>query len=144
MRNHIATLLAGLLFGAGLVISDMANPQRVLAFLRWGPGWDPSLALVMLGALAITVPGFAWMRLRGRPFLAPQFTTPAAGAIDRRLLLGATVFGIGWGWVGYCPGPALVGVGLGHWSAVVFVAAMLSGAWVTTRLQQGRGASPPT
>lgn len=138
MSNTLATAVAGLLFGAGLVISGMSDPQRVLAFLRLAPGWDPSLAFVMLGALAVTVPGFAWLRRRGRPFLAPQFSEPSARRIDRDLLLGAGLFGIGWGWAGYCPGPALVGVGLGHWSAVIFVAAMLGGAWLTGRLQGRR------
>ena len=136
MREDLIALIAGLLFGAGLLISGMADVQRVLAFLRLAPGWDPSLAFVMGGALAVTVPGFALLRRRGRPLLAPAFNTPAAQQIDRRLLLGAAIFGIGWGWAGYCPGPALVGLGLAHWSAWLFVPAMLVGATLTARLQR--------
>ncbi len=134
MRERLPALLAGLLFGAGLLISGMADPQRVLAFLRWGAGWDPSLAFVMGGALAVTLPGFALLRRRGRPLFAERFAGPASGAVDRRLLSGALVFGLGWGWAGYCPGPALVGVGLGHWTAGLFVLAMLMGALLTSRL----------
>jgi len=127
MRERLPAVIAGLLFGAGLLISGMADPQRVLAFLRWGPGWDPSLAFVMGGALLVTLPGFAIVRRLGRPLFAERFAAPASGAIDRRLILGAAVFGLGWGWAGYCPGPALVGLGLGHWTAILFVLAMLLG-----------------
>jgi uncharacterized protein len=134
MSERLAALIAGVLFGAGLLISGMADPQRVLAFLRIAPGWDPSLAFVMAGALAVTLPGFALLRRRGRPLLAPSFVAPTAAPVDRRLLLGAALFGLGWGWVGYCPGPALVGFGLGHWNAWLFVPAMLAGGWVTSRL----------
>lgn len=136
MTERLCALLAGVLFGAGLVVSGMADPERVLAFLRLGPGWDPSLAFVMGGALVVALPGFAWLRRRGRPWLAPAFATPPSQAIDRRLLLGAAVFGLGWGWAGYCPGPALVGVGLGHWSAATFVAAMLVGGLLTARISR--------
>lgn len=134
MRERLPALLAGLLFGAGLLISGLADPQRVLAFLRIAPGWDPSLAVVMIGALAVTVPGFALLRRRGRPLLAPDFAAPPAAPVDRRLLAGAALFGLGWGWVGYCPGPALVGFGLGHWTALLFVPAMLAGGWLTSRV----------
>lgn len=136
MREHLIALVAGLLFGAGLLISGMADPQRVLGFLRLAPGWDPSLAFVMVGALAVTIPGFALLRRRGRPLLAPAFAAPSTQRIDRRLLLGAATFGIGWGWAGYCPGPALVGLGLAHWSAWLFVPAMLIGAALMARLQR--------
>ena len=134
MRERLPALLAGLLFGAGLLISGMADPQRVLAFLRIAPGWDPSLAFVMGGALAVTVPGFAWLRHRPQPFMAAAFAAPPAWPLDRRLLTGAALFGLGWGWAGYCPGPALVGFGLGHWTAWLFVPAMLAGGWLTARL----------
>lgn len=133
MRELLIALLAGMLFGAGLLISGMADPQRVLAFLTLGPDWDPSLALVMAGALTITVPGFALMRRRERPLFTERFTAPTQNRIDRRLLIGAALFGLGWGWAGYCPGPAIVGAGLGHWSALVFAAAMLAGGWLTAR-----------
>ena len=134
MRERLPAVLAGLLFGAGLLISGLADPQRVLAFLRIAPGWDPSLAFVMGGALAITVPGFALLRRRRQPLFAANFASPPTSPVDRRLLAGAALFGLGWGWIGYCPGPALVGLGLGHWTALLFVPAMLAGGWLTSRL----------
>ena len=134
MKNLFPSLIAGLLFGFGLVISGMANPEKVLGFLTLGPGWDPSLALVMAGALLVTVPGFAWLRRRGRPFLALSFTQVAHAPLDRPLIMGALVFGIGWGLAGYCPGPALVSAGLMITNALWFVPAMLLGAWLAKRL----------
>lgn len=134
MKNLFSALIAGLLFGFGLVISGMANPEKVLGFLTLGPGWDPSLALVMAGALLVTVPGFAWLRRRGRPFLALSFTQVAHAPLDRPLIMGALVFGIGWGLAGYCPGPALVSAGLMITNALWFVPAMLLGAWLAKRL----------
>ena len=131
MRDHIATLIAGLLFGAGLVISGMANPDNVLGFLTLDARWNPSLALVMGGALAVTVPGFAWLHRRGRLIDGRVFTPMAHAPIDRRLLAGAALFGLGWGFSGYCPGPAIVSAGLGHFDALVLVLAMLAGAGLT-------------
>lgn len=134
MKNLFPALTAGLLFGFGLVISGMSNPEKVLGFLSLGTNWDPSLALVMAGALLVTVPGFAWLRRRGRPFLALSFTQVVHAPLDRPLILGALVFGIGWGLAGYCPGPALVSAGLGITNALWFVPAMLLGAWLAKRL----------
>jgi uncharacterized membrane protein YedE/YeeE len=128
-------LLAGLLFGAGLLISGMADPAKVLGFLRLAPGWDPSLMFVMGGALAVTVPGFWLLHRRGRPLFAPDFAPRALG-LDGRLLLGAALFGLGWGLQGYCPGPAVVAAGLGQWPALVFLPAMFAGAWVSDRLMK--------
>lgn len=125
--------LAGVLFGLGLVVSGLADPAKVLAFLRIAPGWDPSLLFVMGGALAVTLPGFALMHRRGRPLFAAGFAERVAG-VDRRLLAGAAIFGLGWGLQGYCPGPAVVGAGLGQWPALLFVPAMLVGAWLSDRL----------
>ena len=130
---HVFAMLSGLLFGAGLVISGMADPARVLGFLTLGPGWDPALAFVMGGALAITLPGFALLHRRGKPLFAGSFAERASG-IDRRLLLGAAIFGLGWGLQGYCPGPAVVAAGLGQWPALLFLPAMLVGAWVSDRV----------
>jgi uncharacterized membrane protein YedE/YeeE len=124
------TAAAGVLFGAGLVVSAMADPARVLGFLTLGPGWDPALGLVMAGALAVTVPGFALAQRRGKPLLAQAFAGATSLAIDRRLVIGAAIFGLGWGLQGYCPGPAVVAAGLGHWPALVFLPAMMAGAWV--------------
>ncbi|MGH8443395.1 MAG: DUF6691 family protein [Nevskiaceae bacterium] len=133
-RELLLTAVAGVLFGAGLVISQMADFNKVLAFLTLAPGWDPALMFVMAGALAVTVPGFALAQRRGQPLFAAAFPSPASSAIDRRLLVGAAIFGLGWGLQGYCPGPAVVAAGLGHWPAVVFLPAMLAGAWVANRL----------
>ena len=136
MKRPLAfAALAGVLFGAGLVISGMADPARVLAFLTLGPGWDPALAFVMAGAIAVTLPGYAWLHRRGRPLFASGFS-PRVSGVDRRLLLGAAIFGLGWGLQGYCPGPAFVAAGLAQWPALVFLPAMFAGAWLadaTTR-----------
>lgn len=133
MKTLLAAAACGLLFGAGLVISGMADPARVLGFLRVAPGWDPSLAFVMGGALLVTAPGFWWLERRRRPLLAAQFSQPARAPVDRRLLLGAALFGAGWGLAGYCPGPALVGAGQGLAAPLLFSAAMLLGAALARR-----------
>lgn len=133
MKTALASsAVAGLLFGMGLVVSGMADPARVLGFLSLGPGWDPALAFVMGGALAVTLPGYALLHRRGRPLFAEGFS-PAPRGIDGRLLAGAVIFGIGWGLQGYCPGPAVVAAGLGQWPALVFLPAMLAGAWLADR-----------
>ncbi len=129
-RELLLAAVAGMLFGAGLLVSGMADPARVLGFLTLGPGWDPSLAFVMAGALAITVPGFALAQRRGQPLFAKTFPAAPSSGIDRRLLIGAAIFGIGWGLQGYCPGPAVVAAGLGQWPALLFLPAMLLGAWL--------------
>jgi uncharacterized membrane protein YedE/YeeE len=134
MRNIVIAVLAGLIFGAGLVLSAMADPHRVLAFLRIGHGWDPSLAFVMGGALAITLPGFAWLRRKDKPLFAEQFVRPPLRPIDRKLVVGAVLFGLGWGLAGYCPGPALVSAALLQTAAFIFVPSMLFGAWLSRRL----------
>lgn len=133
-------LLSGLLFGAGLLVSGMADPARVLGFLRIAPGWDPSLAFVMGGALLVSVPGFWLMRRRGRPLFSGSFADPATRRLDRRLLVGAALFGLGWGLQGYCPGPAVVAAGLGQWPALLFLPAMLAGAWLSKLIASGNGA----
>jgi uncharacterized membrane protein YedE/YeeE len=131
MTRTILALIAGLVFGAGLVLSGMADPTKVLAFLDLGAipagGWDPSLAFVMGGALAVTVPGFAWARRQAQPIAAERFQWPQASAIDIRLILGSVVFGIGWGLAGICPGPALTLLAFDGSSALIFFAAMLAG-----------------
>lgn len=129
----VAALISGSLFGAGLVLSGMAEPARVLAFLRLGPGWDASLAFVMGGALCITLPGFAWLRRRGQTFGGAPLSALVQQHIDRRLLIGAALFGAGWGLAGYCPGPALVMAGQGRLDALVIVIAMLVGAALARR-----------
>ena len=117
----------GLLFGLGLVVSGMANPAKVLGFLDLAGAWDPSLALVMAGAIAVGVVGFAVAGRRARSWLGLPMRLPSSRNVDRRLVAGGLLFGIGWGLAGYCPGPALASLGFGGWRALVFVAAMLVG-----------------
>jgi len=121
------SFLAGLVFGLGLIVSGMANPAKVLGFLDVGGRWDPSLAFVMAGAIAVGAVAFAVARRRTRSLLGAAMQLPSLRSIDRRLLVGSAVFGIGWGIAGFCPGPALVAVGMGQAKALVFVIAMLAG-----------------
>ncbi|WP_431270253.1 DUF6691 family protein [Dankookia sp. P2] len=127
MRRILAALAAGALFGTGLVLSGMANPAKVLAFLDLAGNWDPSLAFVMAGAIPVAAIGFRLGARRAAPLCAPAFAAPARGAIDARLLGGAVLFGLGWGLAGFCPGPALAALGFGGWKASLFVASMLAG-----------------
>lgn len=122
-----ASFLAGLVFGLGLIVSGMANPAKVLGFLDLAGPWDPSLALVMAGSIAVGVPAFAFARARRRSLLGLDMRLPLASHIDRRLVGGNLLFGIGWGIAGFCPGPGLVVLGMGEAKALVFVAAMLGG-----------------
>lgn len=121
----------GLIFGVGLIVSGMSNPAKVLNFLDIGgiPGgtWDPSLAFVMAGAVAVTFIGFNRVLKLTRPFFAERFYVPTRNDIDRRIIVGPAVFGIGWGLAGFCPGPALTALGYGSASAFIFVAAMCVG-----------------
>ena len=121
------SLLAGLVFGLGLILSGMANPAKVLGFLDISGSWDPSLGLVMAGAIAVGAVGFALARKRAASFLGLDMELPKARLVDRRLVGGSLIFGIGWGVAGFCPGPALVALGMGESKAAVFVIAMLVG-----------------
>jgi uncharacterized protein len=121
----------GLVFGLGLILSGMSNPAKVLNFLDFGgiPSgtWDPSLAFVMVGAIAVAFLGFNRVLKRPRPLFDERFYVPNRGDIDPRIILGPAIFGVGWGLAGFCPGPALTALGFGSASAVVFVAAMCVG-----------------
>lgn len=127
MRRILLALAAGLLFGLGLAVSGMTDPDKVLNFLDLSGRWDPSLALVMGGALAVSVPGFAWVRGRGNSLLGDALADAPSPRVDARLLAGSALFGIGWGIAGYCPGPALASLTRGG-EAVWFVLAMLAGS----------------
>lgn len=132
------SLVAGLVFGLGLIVSGMANPAKVLGFLDLGGAWDPSLALVMAGAIAVGLVAFAIAKRRSVSLLGAPLKLPAAGVVDRRLVLGSSLFGIGWGVAGFCPGPALVALGTwgeGQGKAGVFMAAMLVGMLVFQGLE---------
>jgi len=132
MRGLASAFASGLLFGLGLTVSHMIDPAKVLGFLDLAGDWDPSLALVMLGALAVAAPGYALARRLARPLCTADFVPPTRTAVDRRLMVGALLFGTGWGLVGYCPGPALASVGFGGGRTLLFVAAMLAGMTVFT------------
>ncbi|AOI95450.1 MULTISPECIES: DUF6691 family protein [Burkholderia] len=133
--------LAGLLFGAGLIVSGMANPQKVLGFLDLAGRWDPSLAFVMAGAIGVAVFAFAWAKRRTRSLLGLPIQWPTVRTITVRLVAGSAVFGIGWGLAGFCPGPAIVSIGLGSVKGIAFVVAMLIGMalfeWIE-RTRKGR------
>lgn len=126
----LASLLAGLVFGLGLIVSGMANPAKVLGFLDVTGTWDPSLAFVMGGAIAVGVIAFAVAGRRTASVLGAEMRLPSARDIDRRLVAGSLLFGVGWGIGGFCPGPGLVSLGMGEVKALVFVAAMLLGMGV--------------
>jgi uncharacterized membrane protein YedE/YeeE len=127
MIRLLAALAAGLLFGAGLALSGMNDPAVVLGFLDIAGAWNPTLAFVMGGALAVTFPGYRLVLRRGRALLEPKLALPTARAIDVPLVGGAALFGIGWGLAGYCPGPALASLAGAQPGTIVFVAAMLVG-----------------
>lgn len=127
MANILVALAVGLVFGLGLIVSGMADPARVLGFLDVTGLWNPSLAFVMAGAIAVGLVAFAIARRRGRTLGGAPLQRPTARGLDARLIGGALLFGAGWGLAGFCPGPALVGLGMGLRSAAVFVAAMVAG-----------------
>ena len=138
------SLLAGLVFGLGLIVAGMANPAKVLAFLDLAGAWDPSLAFVMGGAIGVGFVAFFIARQRTVSFLGEEMKLPTARHIDRRLVFGSVAFGIGWGIAGFCPGPALVALGMGEGKALVFVAAMLAGMGIFELIERRRAgtASP--
>lgn len=139
MKRLALATLSGALFGLGLAISGMTDPDKVLNFLDLAGAWDPSLALVMAGALAVSLPGFAWVRRRGASACGDPLHLPRATRIDARLLVGSALFGVGWGIAGYCPGPALANLAHGTLEAVVFLAALLAGAQLARLLPAARG-----
>jgi len=129
-------LLAGLLFGSGLVVSGMTDPQNVLAFLDVAGDWQPGLAIVMGTAIAVAAPAFAIVRRRGAALNDAPVTLANRAPVDRALLAGAAIFGIGWGMVGICPGPGLILAASGNAGAMVFVGALIAGSALAAFLQQ--------
>jgi uncharacterized membrane protein YedE/YeeE len=125
--NRVVEFLVGLLFGLGLIASGMTDPGKVVGFLDLAGAWDPSLALVMGGAVFVSLFGFLVARRRTRAFLGGAIQLPTTRYVDSHLVVGSLVFGVGWGLAGFCPGPALVSLGAGHWQALAFVLAMLAG-----------------
>ncbi len=134
----LAVFLSGLLFGLGLVISGLANPGKVLDFFDIAGAWDPSLIFTMAGAVLTTAIGYRAVFARNAPFAAAKFHVPTSSAIDAKLLIGAALFGIGWGLVGYCPGPALTAIAYHETGTYAFLASMLAGMWIARILTAGR------
>lgn len=138
MARLLSGLIAGALFGAGLAMSGMVDPARVLGFLDIAGipqgTWDPTLAFVMAGALAVATPGYWLARRRAKPLFEPAFQVPGKGVVDRRLVLGAVMFGLGWGLVGFCPGPALAALGSGRTEVLIFAGSMAAGMWLFGRV----------
>ena len=127
----------GVLFGWGLIISGMSNPQKILGFLDLAGNWDPSLIFVMLGAVLVGLSGFYVVSKRTEAFFGGAFHIPTRRDITKPLIIGSLIFGVGWGIAGFCPGPALVAMGAGHIKALVFVAAMLVGMEICERFFSG-------
>lgn len=122
-----AALLSGVIFGLGLAVSGMMNPAKVTGFLDVAGNWDPTLAFVMGGALLVTIPAFRLILVRSRPVLDKSFSLPAKTGLDGRLISGAALFGVGWGMVGFCPGPAVAALATGLTPVLVFTVAMITG-----------------
>jgi uncharacterized membrane protein YedE/YeeE len=136
-----AALASGLLFGVGLVASGMTNPGKIIAFLDLGGAWDPSLACVMLGAIAVHYFAYRWVRGSAAPLFADEFTIPGLRHIDARLIGGAALFGVGWGLGGYCPGPGIVSLGAGRVDAAVFVLTLMLGWLLAAKYDDWRAAA---
>lgn len=138
MRGLLA-FVCGVLFGLGLLLAGMANPAKVLGFLDLAGLWDPSLGLVMVGAIAVALIPMQWSSKQTRSLLGLPMRMPALRTLDRRLVGGSLVFGIGWGIAGICPGPALALVLTGHWQIILFVLAMLAGMAIFSAMESWRG-----
>ncbi|MBS3652540.1 YeeE/YedE family protein [Pseudaminobacter sp. 19-2017] len=136
--SFLVNLMLGLLFGAGLVVSGMSDPAKVLNFLDLFGTWDPSLAFVMGGAVLVAFTGYRLVLSRGQPIVGGRFHLPRKTDIDARVIAGPAIFGIGWGLGGFCPGPALTSLGLAAAGTLVFVPAMILGMWVARAIGEAR------
>lgn len=127
MKQRISEFLIGLIFGLGLILSGMSNPEKVLGFLDLAGNWDPSLAFVMGGGVIVAFIAFTLAKKRTQAFFGDALRLPTAKQIDKKLVIGSLLFGAGWGLAGFCPGPALVSVGAGYSQALILVVAMIVG-----------------
>jgi hypothetical protein len=140
MSRHIVALLTGIIFGLGLAVSGMINPEKVLGFLDIAGAWDPSLALVMGGAVGVTLLTFRRVLKLPKPLFGARFEIPTSASVDSPLLIGATIFGIGWGIAGYCPGPAIAALTIGSIEPIVFIAAFIAGNFLSVMLDRATAA----
>ena len=136
--RKLASFAAGLLFGVGLLLSGLANPAKVIGFLDITGAWDPSLALVMAGAIGTALLPFTWAKARKRSLLGAPMQLPNKRELDGQLIGGSLLFGVGWGIAGICPGPAIAVLLSGHWQVVLFVLAMLGGMLLFSALERRR------
>jgi len=134
----VTAFFAGLIFGFGLLLAGMANPAKVLAFLDVSGTWDPSLALVMAGAISVAVVPLNWARRNRQSLLGARMQLPVKTQLDARLIVGNLVFGIGWGIAGICPGPAVATLLTGHWKILIFLLALLAGMYLFSALEKRR------
>ena len=134
--GKLTAFIAGLIFGLGLLLAGMANPAKVLGFLDLAGAWDPSLALVMAAAIGVAVLPLTWAKRRSHSLLDAPMQLPVKRELDRRLIGGSLLFGIGWGIAGICPGPAVAILLTGHWQVLLFVAAMLLGMLLFEALER--------
>ncbi|WP_435167232.1 DUF6691 family protein [Candidatus Pelagibacter bacterium nBUS_28] len=128
--NKLVSLISGIVFGIGLVISEMINPEKVLGFLDLFGNWDPSLAFVMIGALIVSSPLFHIIKKKEKPIFAKNFNYSNNKSINNKLILGSAIFGAGWGLIGLCPGPAISSIALSDIHSITFVIAMFSGFYL--------------
>lgn len=139
----LSAFAIGLIFGTGIAVSGMINPAKVLNFFDLAGTWDPSLAFVMAGALAVAIPGYRLTLARPAPAFEDRFQLPDTRVIDRRLILGSATFGVGWGIAGFCPGGALPALGTGDPAVFLFLAALIGGLLIARLLQARRPARKP-
>jgi len=132
--KKIISLLCGIIFGIGLVISEMINPAKVLGFLNIFKEWDPSLAFVMIGALFVSTPMFHLFKNKNKPVFASNFSIPTNKKLDNKLIIGSIFFGAGWGLIGLCPGPAITSIALLNMSSAIFVLSMFSGFYIASKV----------
>ena len=132
--NKIVSLFCGIIFGIGLVVSEMINPEKVLGFLNVFREWDPSLALVMIGALIVVTPIFHLFKNKNKPVFSLNFFIPTNKQLDKKLIIGSIFFGAGWGLIGLCPGPAITSLALLNASSVVFVVSMFTGFYIALKV----------
>ena len=131
--NKLVSLVCGIIFGMGLIISEMINPEKVLGFLNIFRDWDPSLAFVMIGALIVSTPIFHLFKNNKKPLFSSSFLIPTNKTIDKKLIIGSILFGAGWGLIGLCPGPAITSLALLNISSIVFVLSMFTGFYIASK-----------